>query len=286
MKICLACSQRHQHADWSCPACGWTPCRRLGFFSFAPNITAKEAGFKPELFKQLVAIEKGHFWFRSRNRLLIWAIQTYFPHARNLLEIGCGTGYVLLGLRAVFPCLVLTGVDIYCEGLEFAKRVPETTLFQMDARQIPFENEFDVIGAFDILEHIEEDDVVLEQMYQATNPGGGILVTVPQHRFLWSAFDMLSDHKRRYVKKELVKKIERSGFHVVHITSFVSFLLPLMLLVRLLERRKASDIMTEFRIHPFLNTCLEQILRLEHMLIRSRISLPAGGSLLVIARKK
>jgi len=103
MKICLACGQHHQQADWSCPICGWTPSRRQGFICFAPNITYSEVGFKPEFFKQLEAAKESHFWFRSRNRLLAWALQTYFPHARSLLEVSCGTGFVLLGLQAAFP---------------------------------------------------------------------------------------------------------------------------------------------------------------------------------------
>jgi len=281
----MACGQRHQQADWLCPACGWTPPRRLGFFSFAPNITAEAAGFKAEFFNQLAATEKDHFWFRSRNRLLAWALQTFFPHAQSLLEIGCGTGFVLLSLRAAFPSLKLTGGEIFCEGLAIAKRVSEVTLFQMDARRIPFENEFDVIGAFDVLEHVEEDEPVLRQMRQATKLGGGILVTVPQHRWLWSTWDTLSGHRRRYVRKELEKKIERAGFRVVRSTSFVSFLLPLMKLVRLLEKKKVDDMTMGLKISNLLNACLEQVLRLEHLLIRMGVSLPAGGSLLVIAYK-
>jgi SAM-dependent methyltransferase len=230
-------------------------------------------------------IEERHFWFRSRNRLLNWALKTYFPDTRNLLEIGCGTGFVLLGLRTAFPCLDLTGSDLFCEGLEFAKHVPNVTLLQIDARQIPFENEFQIVGAFDILEHIDEDDVVLRQMYQATSPGGGIIVTAPQHRFLWSAFDVFSGHQRRYVRKELEEKIERAGFRVVRTTSFVFFLLPLILVVRLLEKRKARDVTVEFKVLPVLNSCLEHILRFEQFLIRIGVSLPFGSSLMIIARK-
>ncbi len=77
-------------------------------------------------------------------------------------------------------------------------------MLQFDACAIPYKAEFDVIGAFDVIEHIEEDTAALTQMYQALKPGGGLLITVPQHRFLWSAVDEMSYHKRRYHRNELI----------------------------------------------------------------------------------
>src|SRR6266545_4042215 len=90
----------------------------------------------------------------------------------NFLEIGCGTGFVLSGIRKAFPELILSGSEIFSEGLNLAaERLPGVELFQMDARRIPFQEEFDVIGAFDVLEHVKEDEEVLSQMYQATRKG-------------------------------------------------------------------------------------------------------------------
>jgi SAM-dependent methyltransferase len=285
MKVCMACGERHERADWSCPVCGWTPPQHLGIICLAPIVNADEAGFKLELFKHLVYVEARHSWFTSRNRLLTWAVRTYFPRARNLLEIGCGTGFVLHGLSVAFPNLRLVGGDISCEGLAFARRVPDATLIQMDARRIPFEKEFDVIGAFDLLEHVEEDDAVLGQMHQAAKPGGGIIVTVPQHRWLWRPYDVLSGHRRRYIRREIKEKIERAGFRIVRVTSFVSLVLPLLAMMRF-SKKKDDDLMTELKIDPFADAYLEHVLGLERLLIRGGISFPAGGSLLVIASRK
>ena len=128
----------------------------------------------------------------------------------------------------------MSGSEIYSEGLDYAaNRVKRAALFQMDARDIPFESEFDVIGAFDVLEHIEEDEQVLEQVFRAVSPGGGIMLTVPQHRFLWSQQDEYACHVRRYEAKELRDKVEKAGFQVEWATSFVTLLLPLMVMSRL-----------------------------------------------------
>ena len=142
----------------------------------APDLASGANGFEADYFGVLAGLEANHFWFRSRNQLIGWAIRRYFPRATKLLEIGCGTGFVLASLQQNFPDLKLAGSEIFLEGLSFARqRVPTADLMQMDATRIPFEAEFDVVGAFDVIEHIAADTQVLQQMHQAIRPGGGIV---------------------------------------------------------------------------------------------------------------
>jgi SAM-dependent methyltransferase len=233
-------------------------------------------------------LEGKSFWFQSRNALLIWALRNYFPNARSFFEIGCGTGFVLSGVQQAFPRMTLFGSDIFAKGLSFAvQRLPIATLFQMDARHIPFEEEFDVIGAFDVLEHIEEDEAVLTQMFQATTPGGGIILTVPQHPSLWSGVDDYSFHKRRYSRRELVWKVEQAGFKLLRVTSFVFLLLPVMMLSRMMKRGKRLDFdsAAEINISSLLNEILEKVMDIERMAIEVGISFHLGGSLLVVAKR-
>jgi len=288
MKICPACGVRFEANDFCCPVCRHSPELRDGYPAFAPELTAGYDGFNADLYALLAKLEEGNFWFESRNRLLTWALGRYFPKAEILLEIGCGTGFVLSNIRREFQDINLFGSDIFSEGFTYAKnRVPEATFFQMDANQIPFEDEFDVIGAFDVLEHIEDDEVVLKQMYQACKHKGGIILTVPQHDFLWSYMDEYACHVRRYYAHELKTKVKRTGFKVLRITSFISILLPLMIISRLKKRDLNSeyDPTSELRINGLMNTILERILDLERSMIRLCLSFPVGGSLLLIARK-
>lgn len=256
---------------------------------FAPEIARESEGFNPDYYAELARLEAENFWFRARNRLIVQTLHESFPRAGRFLEVGCGTGYVLSGLAQAFPQMSLVGSELFPQGLVFAaNRVPHATVIQMDARDIPFEREFDVIGAFDVLEHIEEDERVLGQMHQAVVDGGGIILTVPQHRFLWSRQDEYACHVRRYSAKELRDKVERAGFSVTRMTSFVTFLLPLMYLAR--RRKRAAgmefDPLEELRIGGLMNVALSAVLRIEAALIGLGISLPAGGSLLMIAMKK
>lgn len=288
MKVCLACGQRFEADNWRCPDCGKSPPLNNGYLSFLPDMAETNEGFNAGYFAQLVKLEESNFWFRSRNNLLIWALRRYFPYSKSFMEIGCGTGFVLSGIQRYFPGLKLSGSEIFSEGLDFAKRrLPDVKLFQMDARRIPFEDEFDVIGAFDVLEHIDEDELVLLQMFRATKRDGGIILTVPQHRFLWSRVDEYSFHKRRYPRKEIVGKVEGAGFRIIRVTSYVSFLLPLMIFSRLKQCRPQRDFdpLREYKIGTLLNMTFENVLTIERSLIRSGISLPAGGSLLVVAKK-
>jgi len=196
---------------------------------------------------------------------------------------------VLSGLRSAYPKARLSGSEIFLSGLRFAKtRLPDVTLMQMDARAIPFTAHFDAIGAFDVLEHIEQDEAVLAQIHAALKPGGHLIATVPQHRWLWSAMDDYAFHFRRYTARELQDKCTAAGFEVVRSTSFVSFLLPAMLAARLGKRDvdlETLDSTAELRINPVLNTLFYGIMRLEALLIRLGLNFPAGGSRLVIAKR-
>jgi SAM-dependent methyltransferase len=183
--------------------------------------------------------------------------------------------------------MCLAGSEIFADGLAIAKaRLPNVELYQMDARSIPFEREFDVVGAFDVLEHVIEDENVMAQMFNAVRPGGGLLVTVPQHPFLWSTSDQYAMHQRRYNRDELGRKVESVGFQVERITSFNSLLLPLMIWSRMRQKRDQNlNPWREFEISPALNRTLESILGFERMVIKTGVSFPAGGSLLLIGRK-
>ncbi|MDH4872494.1 methyltransferase domain-containing protein [Pseudomonas sp. BN515] len=284
---CPNCDADYLSSENSCPHCSFSPQRVDGFLAWAPDLTREGGGFREEYFEPLSQHEDQNFWFRARNSLLIWAIRKYFQDFDSLLEIGCGTGYVLSGISAAFPSRRLVGGEIFTKGLGFAAtRTPSATFVQMDARCAPYTNEFDIAAAFDVIEHIEDDKSVLENLYRAIKPGGGLLLTVPQHQWLWSSADEYACHFRRYSAGDLHDKLRAAGFEIVRSTSFVSLLLPAMLISRRRSMgKKAFDPLDEFRIGPLLNLAFEKILTMERWLIRIGLNLPLGGSRFVIARK-
>jgi SAM-dependent methyltransferase len=245
-------------------------------------------GYDAGIFEELAALEDESFWFRARNRLLVRLTRQLSKPGDRFLEIGCGTGYVLQALAR--ECgLAMTGSELFPEGLEFArKRVPEADFSVLDAREMPYREEFDLAGAFDVLEHIDDDVGVLRGLHGALRPGGHLLITVPQHRWLWSDADDYAHHVRRYRRSEMVERVEGAGFEVLRASSFVTSLLPLMLASRLRRGQgegSFEELAKELVPPAPINRSLEWMLNREVDLIARGVSLPAGGSLVVVARR-
>lgn len=163
---------------------------------------AATGGYDAELFGRLADLEDRSYWFRVRNRLVVDLVQSYTVPGDRVLEVGCGTGYVLQALSR--DCgLAVTGSELLSAALGYARaRVPEASVVQLDAREMPFDAEFDLVGAFDVLEHIDDHLGALRGMRRAVRPGGCVVLTVPQHEWLWSSVDEQAHHVRRYGRRE------------------------------------------------------------------------------------
>ena len=270
--------------SWRCPNCGFTPEFTNGVLRFHD---AANGGFEARFFKDLARLEPGFWWFEARNALIRWALSTYGKPSGDFLEIGCGTGFVAASLAHAFPSWNIAASEFFAEGLEFvAERITRASLYQIDARNLPFSAAFDAIGAFDVIEHIADDRGVLNEARRALRDAGLIIITVPQHPFLWSAIDEYTHHERRYTRAELRLKLEEAGFEVLLLRSFVSLLMPLLLATRLRPVRGPVDPEAEFRIAPQLNSLLHGVMRLEGFATRAGFVLPFGGSLLAVGRAR
>ncbi len=249
--------------------------------------TTHDGGFPEDGFADLAAIEPGHFWFEARNRLIVWALTRFGGTPTTLLEVGCGTGFVLQALHEAFPRLQLTGTDALPGGLVFAQqRVPGGTFRQEDARHLAAVDSFDVVCAFDVLEHIPDDQTALDVLYRAARPGGLLMLTVPQHPWLWSRMDEIGHHVRRYRRQELVDRVVRAGFVPLKVTSFMSVVMPLLMISRLVESSTDDEALhREVKPAPIVNHTLRAALALERATIRAGVNWPFGGSLLLVARR-
>lgn len=289
MRICGACGHVQDAWRHGCAACGGSPQAADGIEIHAPEMSGQDTEYNPALFAELVRLESGHFWFSQRNRLISDFVAGNFPGVRDYLEVGCGTGFVLGYLAQRHPGWRAWGSELHLEGLRFARqRLPYARLLQMDARRIPFAAEFDLVGSFDVLEHIPEDEAVLASIHAALKPTGGLLVTVPQHPFLWGSQDEAARHVRRYRSGELEEKIRGAGFEVLRSTSFMTLLFPVMLASRLFNRVSVSarrDSLREMRIGTLANRIGDLLMRGDRALVSSGFDLPFGGSRIIAARK-
>jgi SAM-dependent methyltransferase len=247
-----------------------------------------EVRYSAAFYDQLYTHEAGNFWFRGRNRVILWALARFVgAGSARYLEIGCGTGFVLSAVERAFPAWAVTGSEVLEEGLAFARtRVARADLRALDALALPYTAAFDVVGAYDVIEHIVDDEAVLAEVHRAIAPGGWLALTVPQHPFMWSEADAYAGHVRRYTRDELTGKLARAGFEVRLATGFVSLLFPLMAARRLGRKTPATyDPEAEFRLPRWLNGAFSVVMAVEHAMLRAGMRFPFGGSLLVVARR-
>jgi len=252
--------------------------------------------YDPAYFDPLALIEEKHFWFRARARVIATIAHHFaggFAPGYRVLEIGCGTGNILRALQEACAHGMVMGMDLFGEGLVHARRRSNCPLVQGDVLAPPFGVPFHMIGAFDVLEHLEDDRGVLVQLRKMLAPEGKLLLTVPAHPALWSYFDEHSCQQRRYQTQELAGKLSEAGFEVEYLTEYMMGIMPLMWIGRKLAAlghsgarssngAKPADL--DLKVIPVLNGMLGWVLSRELGYISRRKRLPFGASILAVAR--
>ena len=264
-----------------------------GIKCYSLDVSQKYDNFPEECVTDYQEVENNFFWTKSRSRILQQLVQKYirFLPSKKFLEIGCHTG-LFINKLAIDKSLKITGSEIYFKGISYIKKMPNIEIIQYDVTQGVLPEKYDMVGSFDVLEHIDNDTDAMCNIYHMLNNNGYFILTVPQYMFLWSKHDEINKHKRRYSKQELLEKLRLQGFDIVFCSSFFFTLFPLMLISRLVDRcsRKEktfnSNLKNIINFPLWVNWLFDKIMRIDETLISAGISLPFGGSLLVIAQKK
>lgn len=255
------------------------------------DATSSLRDYPPEAYDLLVKSEETHFWFSGRNKIIHEVIRQTLPKYRgkDFLEVGCGTGYVLAELsRMKFD---VTGLDMHPQGIVYAqKRVPSAKFALVSLSKYRPRKLFDCIGAFDVIEHIPSDTRALMQCAKLLKKGGMLYLTVPARPELWSSYDDISGHKRRYTKSDLTRLLIRSGYTIRYIGYFGFFqYLPHLMMKRFMLGDHSGDPMSILRRVVWqppglLNWLLKQSFSWD-LWISKIIPLPFGTSLIVAAQK-
>ncbi len=234
--------------------------------------------YNPSFFDRLRNVEEKHFWFRIRRKWIFDRIKKFVLPPAKILEIGCGTGNVSSFLAR--KGYQVTGCEYYSEAI--SRAWPSFQIIQGDANGLPFEdNSFDVIGLFDVIEHFEDEITLLQEAVRVVKDKGIVVITVPAREELWSWFDEISLHKRRYAKEGL-----RKIFMELHLNTlitdylFMSLYLPMKYMRG--KGKKGNDL---FKINKITNMLLSGLFEIERVISKG-VPLPIGTSLVGIARKK
>lgn len=246
----------------------------------------------PEEFYGLLAeVEPKHFWFSTRNRLILSTMREAMgPLAgRSVLDVGCGTGFVLAALERAG--MVACGIDMHIGGLRYARERIRGPLLCGTATRLPFERQFDAVLLCDVIEHTPDDVAVVREASRALQDRGALVITVPAHPQLWTALDDVSGHKRRYTKDGLVQVMRRADLDVRLARYFNAALVPLQALQRWKFRHHpvATPADREWLVRQALQIPPRQLAALLDLAMRWELPLtrvlPFGASLIAIGAR-
>lgn len=235
------------------------------------------------VYQQMAELDDRHWWYRARRKIIADLIRrkASLPADAQILEIGCGTGHNL-AMLAGFGHVDALELDDEARALSerrLGRKVMRSPLPEL--AEVPDER-YDLIGAFDVIEHIESDAAALASIAAKLKPTGKFIMTVPAHQWMWSAHDVVNHHKRRYSKKALAELIERSPLKLENIGYFNSLLFPLAVAERASSKIRGKE-SADVSLPPApLNAVLERIFLAERYLV-GRLPLPPGLSLFVVA---
>ena len=221
--------------------------------------------------------EEFHWWFAERRNLLrVWASQ--LPSDTNFLDIGAGDGTQSRLLKDEFGFHVIA-VEQSTYGSKKCRENGLETL-QENATNLSLDNEtIDAVIAMDVLEHVQEDDKALSEIFRVLKDDGIFFITVPAFQFMWSKHDEAVQHVRRYSKREITHKLQESGFLVTNIRYWNSIVFPIALIKRLFNLGK-SDLNAPPRI---INYILTRVIRIERK--NKYCGYFPGTSIILTARK-
>jgi SAM-dependent methyltransferase len=244
-------------------------------------------------YKEYYQLEREHWWFRARGEILLTHLRQVFKGQANIriLNIGAATGRsseLLMQLGDV------TSVEFDKDCYEFSRDVVQIPITQGSILALDFsDNVFDLVCAFDVIEHVEDDKLAVVEMRRVCKNGGVLCVTVPAFMFLWSEHDVVNHHFRRYTSPILRGLFEGHDEPIFH--SFFNFWLffpiaTFRLLAKVLPLKKkqnTEETASDFSVGKggFLNGLFYFIFKSENAFLRRFIRLPVGVSLLSTWRK-
>lgn len=228
-------------------------------------------------------VYRTHWWWRAREENVVHVLRTLLPEpdgAAKILDIGCGDGYIWPRIARYGS---VEGIEpdegLVAPGSPYRDRIELAGLLDGRARG----GDHDLVLMLDVLEHIEDEESALARVVALLRVNGAFLITVPALTSLWSEFDQLSGHVRRYSKQTLRAALERAGLRVVYLRySYVWTVLPLFARRLLFKSEGAEN--SHFVKPPArpVNALLRQLSLLDHALTR-KIPVPFGSSLIAVA---
>ena len=184
------------------------------------------------LWDAIAKVERRHWWFRGRREIVARVLEARLPAGASVLDVGCGTGFVLERLAERFE---VTGLEPDASVRARAHPSIAAKLLRGGSDDLSAlgGRRFDAVLMLDVLEHVDDDVGALRQVKDVLAPDGLLLATVPANPKLWSQHDVLNQHRRRYTEQALAERLGAASYKVLHLTHINSRLYPLAWVHRL-----------------------------------------------------
>jgi len=242
-----------------------------------------------EFYAEYSQIEDTHWWFRGRREIFTRILAPFANGPRlRILDIGFGTGAMLTFLSRYGS---VVGMDMSVDAVRFARERCDRPMLLGDITQVPLATaSLDLVTAFDIVEHVDDDAAALAELARVCRPGGHVLLTVPAFQFLWGNQDVISHHKRRYTLADLEGRVRTAGFVPRRLSYFNALLFPVVAAVRVARRLRGEpkgEIKSDFTMTKpgFVNDTLTRVFAAEGRLL-TRWRLPVGVSIVCLAERQ
>jgi SAM-dependent methyltransferase len=237
------------------------------------------------LYSKFYEVQQKHWWFKSKKIIVNELIKKFLNNRiiHDILDVGCGPGLMLKTLGQYGR---VYGLDESELAVNFSNSLGCATVAVGSLTiKNPFDQKkFDLITALDVIEHIDDDLSALVSIKSMLSKEGFAVITVPAYQFLWSPFDDINHHRRRYTLEMLENKLNSAGFMIQKISYYNFFLFPLALLSKLFNRILNRSGVDDLELPPaIINWALGKIFQLEKNILK-KARFPYGVSLIAIVK--
>lgn len=244
---------------------------------------------RTDLYEEMYQLEAKYWWHLAKRHLVKSLISQRYSNfdQLTLVDIGCGTGKFLEEMNLWQSWQDLIGLDGSDEALKYTgkRKVAKVKKADFEAK-LPLESDsIDLITSLDVVEHIENDQALVNEFHRVLIPGGRVIITVPAHQWLWTYWDEILGHKRRHTVESVTQLANTAGLEVEKISYFYSYLLPIAWVFRLIKTKSDKASSSDFIALPdWINQILIGFSEIETEIVK-RFKIPFGLSVVCVAKK-
>ena len=236
-------------------------------------------------YRKLAEVEDSMWYFHALNRRMLLPLADLAKQEASILDAGCGTGGLIRAMQKLEPRWRITGLDISPLACTYARERSSASIVEGSVEALPFAaNQFDAVVSADVLYHINDTSKALQEFGRVLKPGGSLVVNVPAYNWMWSYHDDLVDTRHRFRRSELASLLQQAGFEIT-ISSYANLLIfPLIIARRkiFVPANPSSDVKP---YPPLIEALCGSMAALEYGALRRGITLPAGNSVFIAARR-